>query len=431
MRRGMRRRSSGGAPVTLRRDSAVLIGLDSMQGLQAARILHGHGVPVIAIAKDPRHDACRTNVCDDIRIADTRSDELIAHLLDLGRTLPNKAVLLPCEDANVLLVSRHRDVLNPYFHIALPPAETVEMLMDKTRFYAYAQAQGLPIPPTHFLHRSDDLDAALPSLRFPAILKPSNSATRPWESNCMVSAFKVTTAEELRTAYDRYRAFTDVFILQDWIAGPDSSLYSCNAYFDRHGDALATFVARKVRQWPPHIGKSSLGVECRSDEVLHETLRLFGNVGYHGLGYVEFKLDERYGKQFIIEPNVGRPTGRSAIAEAGGVELLYTMYCDLLGLPLPDRRTQHYGSAKWIHLRRDLQSALYYWRQGDLTVREWLRSWRGPKAYALFSLRDPGPFVSDAWRVMRVLLSPAERNRRRWTRQTRKTDQHATSSVSS
>jgi D-aspartate ligase len=386
-----------------------------MQGLQAARILHGHDVPVIAFAKDPRNDACTTNVCDEIRFVNTRGDELIDELVRLGATLPQKAVLYPCEDGNVRLVSRHRDRLRDHFHIALPPADIVEMLMDKSRFYAYAQEHDLPIPATWFLRTDGDLDAACGQVRFPAIVKPANSATRLWEKNCMFSAFRVESVAELRTVHDRYREFTEVLILQEWISGPDSNLYSCNCYLDRDSEPLAAFVARKLRQWPPHIGKSSFGVECRSDEVLSETLRLFRGVGYRGLGYVEFKFDERFGRHFIVEPNVGRPTGRSALAEAGGVELLYTMYCDLLGLPLPQAREQRYGTAKWVHLRRDLQSALYYWRRGELTLRDWARSWRGPKAFALFSLRDPRPFLSDGWRVARALLSRAERDRRRWS----------------
>jgi D-aspartate ligase len=397
---------------------AVLVGLDSMQGLQAARILHARGVPVIAFAKDPNNAACRTNVCREIRITKTRSEELISDLENLGRTLGEKAVLFPCEDQNVRLISRYRSTLEPWFHIALPPPDTVEMLMDKTRFYRYAIDEGLPIPPTYFLKTREDLESALHSLAFPAILKPSNSATRLWEKNCMFSAFKIEDEDELFTVYERYRDFTDVMILQEWIAGPDSNLFSCNTYFGTDGEPLVTFVARKVRQWPPHIGKSSLGVECRSEAVEQETLRLFRGVGYRGLGYVEFKLDERNGRQYIVEPNVGRPTGRSAIAEAGGVELLYTMYCDLTGLPLPENREQKYVGAKWIHLRRDLQSALYYWRRGDLTISQWLQSWRGHKAYALFSLRDPRPFLSDTWRVVRTMMSSEERRRRDWTIET-------------
>jgi len=107
------------------------------------------------------------------------------------------------------------------------------------------------------------------------------------------------------------------------------------------------------------------------------------------------KQDTRTGKHYIIEPNIGRPTGRSAISEAGGVELLYTKYCDLVGRPLPANRQQQYKGVKWIYFRRDLQSAFAYWRQGKLTLKDWAASWRGKKVDALFSRSDPAPFIYD------------------------------------
>ncbi len=121
------------------------------------------------------------------------------------------------------------------------------------------------------------------------------------------------------------------------------------------------------------------------------------------------KHDARSGVPLIIEPNIGRPTGRSAIAEAGGVELLYTMYCDALGWPLPAAREQRYTGARWIYLRHDAQSAFYYWRRGELGLAEWARSWRGPKTFAVWTLRDPKPFVGDLTRTLGKSLGPARR----------------------
>jgi predicted ATP-grasp superfamily ATP-dependent carboligase len=186
-----------------------------------------------------------------------------------------------------------------------------------------------------------------------------------------------------------------VLIAQEWTPGDESALYSCNCYYGRDGRPLATFVARKLRQWPPETGTSSLGEEVRNDAVLAATLALFDAVGYRGLGYVETKRDARTGRELVIEPNVGRPTGRSAIAEAGGVELLYTMYCDAQGLPLPEARVQRYVGARWIYWRHDFQAALHAWRRGRLGLRAWARSWRGRKASAVFSWRDPAPALGD------------------------------------
>jgi predicted ATP-grasp superfamily ATP-dependent carboligase len=155
-----------------------------------------------------------------------------------------------------------------------------------------------------------------------------------------------------------------------------------------------------LRQWPPATGQACLSQEVRNDEVLSETVRLFQSVDFRGLAYLEMKKDERSGRYFIVEPNIGRPTGRAASAEAGGVELLYTMYCDAVGLPLPEARTQQYRNVKWIHFLRDAQAALFYFRRRELTIREWRRSIEGPRVNALLSWKDPLPFVTALYRAL-------------------------------
>lgn len=378
---------------------AVLIGLDSITGLQTARILAGRGVDVIAIAGNRRNFCCRTRVCERIIDADIEGDGLIESLASLGQTLDERAVLFPCTDASVLLISRHRRELEPSYRVVLPEPETVEMLMHKVAFFTYAQRAGLAIPPTVVLASRSDAERAAETLRFPAVVKPSLKAQHPrWLSHLDVKAAKLSTPGELLSLYDRVGGETEAeaLIAQQWIESGDASLFSCNCYFGRDSKPLVTFVARKLRQWPPRVGTSSLGEECRNDVVLEETVRLFEGVGFRGLGYLEMKRDPA-GDHFIIEPNVGRPTGRSAIAEAGGVELVYTAYCDAVGLPLPTNVEQRYTGAKWVDLVRDFGSALYYWRRGELTPNEWRRSWSGSKAHAVLSWSDPGPFLSDVW----------------------------------
>lgn len=395
-----------------RAPKAIVIGLDSMNGIQTARILARRGVPVVAIAKDPKHYCCRTRVCERVLIADTASEGFIRALEALGPDLERKAILFPCTDMNVLLVSRHRQELEQWYHVILPAPEMVEMLMNKVSFYTYAQERGFPIPRTHFLNSQADAERAAEELTFPCVLKPPISAIPEWEQNSKLKAYKLSTPADLLDVYERARKWATDLIVQEWIVGPDANLYSCNCYLDARSQPIVTFVARKLRQWPPVTGESSLGEECRDDVVLQETVRLFQSARLCGLGYVEIKRDARSGEYFILEPNIGRPTGRSAIAEAGGVELLYTMYCDTLGLPLPDNLQQEYKGVKWISLRRDLQSALYHWQEGDLTLKEWWRSVRGPKAYALFSWTDPGPFLGDLQRAVRLYLQPEERRKR-------------------
>ncbi len=394
-----------------RNPHAIVIGLDGMAGIQTARTLARHRIPVIGIAKNAEHHCCRTNVCEEIVIAGTQTPDIVDTLLKIGPALPKKAVLFPCHDMTVRIIAEHRDRLEPWFHIAVPDHEIVEMLTSKVGFYNHAVKHGFKVPQTFKLRNQNDALQAAEKLRFPGVLKPSSTSSS-WDQNTIAKAYQVANAKEFLAQYERCKEWVDELILQQWIPGDDSSLYSCNCYIDRAGKPQATFIARKIRQWPPHVGFSSLGEECRNDEVLRESLRLFASVPYTGLGYVEFKRDERTGEHYIIEPNIGRPTGRSGIAEAGGVELLYTMYCDVLGRPLPKARTQKYLGTKWVDLRHDFQSAFYYWRNGELTLREWRESWRGRKAHTYFSWRDPAPFFADLWNTFKKVLFRSDQKRR-------------------
>lgn len=392
--------------------NAVILGLDHINGIQTVRILARHGVPVIGVAKDPEHYCVRTRLCKRIIFTDTASEALIETLIEEGPSLGQKAVLYPCTDAIVSIVSEHRDRLEPWYHIVLSAHDTVAMLMDKTRFYAFAEENGFPVSRTLFIYNKDDASKVANEFNFPCIVKPPYNSIPAWDKNSKLKAYLFDTPGEFLESYELLSSWSPTLIVQEWIVGPVRNLFSCNCYFDKNGVPVATFVARKLRQWPPETGDSCLGEECRNDEVLQETLRMFKKVNYRGLGYVEMKQDSRTGKHYIVEPNIGRPTGRSAIAEAGGVELIYSMYCDALDLPLPSQREQKYENTKWIYFGRDFQSALHYYRQGKLTLGEWLRSLRGIKIDAIFAWNDLGPFIWDLLRAIRLFLSPEERRKR-------------------
>jgi len=391
---------------------AVVVGLDTMQGIQAARILAARNIPVIALASNPQHHCCRTRVCEEILFTDTGDKELVDTLVELGPRLRQKAVIYPCQDVSVSVIAKHRKRLNRWFHIMLADTHVIDTLSGKESFHAYAAENDFVVPKTFVLRCQQDVERAAQEIDYPCVLKPSRRSQR-WDLETTSKAYKVNDAEELRRLYRQVKEWADTLIVQYWIEGSDAELYSCNVYFDRNSKLVASFVARKIRQWPPQAGSSCLGEECRNDEVLNESIRLFDTIGYTGLGYTESKYDARTGKHYFIEANLGRPTGRSAIAEAGGVEMLYAMYCDAVGLPLPKNLQQRYHGVKWLDFRHDLQAAIYYWRKGELTLRQWWQSWWGPKAHAYFSWSDPGPFFFDLWHVLRVATSRKERHRRR------------------
>ncbi|HEV2797904.1 MAG TPA: hypothetical protein VGV65_09805 [Nocardioides sp.] len=368
------------------------MGLDNITGLQTARILAARGVRVIGVAADLKHFGARTNACVEVLESPLTGDDLVVTLTSLAERLEGPAVLFPCTDGAVSALSERRHELTSFL-LPLAAHDVVDLLMDKASFAEYALEAGLPIPHTVVLRSRGDAESAAGALPYPAVLKPAaKSAT--WLSHTSAKALRVSGPEELLDTYDRVSGWSDVFLAQEWVEGGEDGLYSCNAYFDESSRALVTFVARKLRQWPPGVGTSASGVECRQDEVLEQTLTTFAQAGFHGLAYLETKLEAETGRLLIIEPNVGRPTGRSAIAERGGVELVYTAYCDAVGHPVP-QTPQRYVGTKWLDVRRDIQAAIAAHRRGELTARQWATSVRGRKAHAIWSLRDPMPFLTD------------------------------------
>ncbi len=347
----------------------------------------------IGIAADRQHFATRTRACERVLIADTGGVELIDSLRKLAEA-GDSGVILPCTDAAVLRLARDRAALGVGHALSLPSLETVLTLLDKIAFAEYAQDADLPIPRTLSIPERTLAAEAGAELGFPCVLKPAVKSDA-WQHHERYKAYKLDSSSELLATYDRVARWGDRLIVQEWIPGEDRELFGCSAYLDRESRPLATFVSRKERQWPLGVGNCTLGVECRNDEVLNVALRLFEGAQFHGLANLEMKRHATTGQYLIVEPNVGRPVSRSPIAEQGGVEMLYTAYCDAAGLPLPESRTQHYGRAKWTFVRYDVRAALAERRRGRLSAREWLRSLRGCRWDATISVSDPLPALAD------------------------------------
>jgi CelD/BcsL family acetyltransferase involved in cellulose biosynthesis len=114
-------------------------------------------------------------------------------------------------------------------------------------------------------------------------------------------------------------------------------------------------------------------------------------MNYSGLSEVEFMLDSRDGKYKLIEINA-RSCWHS-IAIGAGVDLPYLSYLDILG-----GKVKQEGFAfgvKWIRLITDVTTAALEILKGNLSISEYLNSFKGKKQYAVKSLDDPLPFIME------------------------------------
>ena len=123
------------------------------------------------------------------------------------------------------------------------------------------------------------------------------------------------------------------------------------------------------------------------------TTRFFTDVGYQGLGSMEYKRDPRDGRLVAVEPTVCRTDWQSAVADCNGVPIPWIAYCDLAGFELPPFQ-QGRVPCKWVELDSDRCSAEVSRRAGTLGRLEWALSLRPPVRGAWWSFEDPGPSLA-------------------------------------
>lgn len=373
----------------------VIVGLDNLTGLQSARLLARRRVPVHAIAGNMHHFAVRTKVVQSVTHSALSGPPLVEALQRIAVRLGEPATLLPCTDNAVTTISTHRDELEAGYRFVLPDHEQLDTLLDKARFADHARKKGLPIPPTVVVREAADAVRASAELHFPVVVKPA-AKTTDWLRATSTKAFRVDDATALRATIEQYLPIGVPLVVQDWVAGGDDALFTVNAYLDRDGSPRMAVVSQKLRQWPAVGGTGCLAVTVCDPEVVDLALRLFSGAEFRGLAYLEVKRDPASGRLVMIEANVGRPTGRAAMAEAAGVELLLTVHRDAHRRPAPlSRASADDAAVKWMYGRHDLQASARLIARRELGVSAWLRSLRGVSVDAVFDVHDPSPFLAD------------------------------------
>jgi predicted ATP-grasp superfamily ATP-dependent carboligase len=197
-------------------------------------------------------------------------------------------------------------------------------------------------------------------------------------------------------------------LIQEIIPGPDSQLLFSHLYIDKSGRLAAAWTGRKIRQRPVGFGTSTMAETLWDPMVAELSSSLMCAIGARGYASVEFKRDPGSDSYKLIEATVARTWYPHYLGTVAGVNLSLVWYRDLIGAELP--RTRRVADrVKWIDEYRDVWGGYERWREHGLPLADWVCSYRGTKAFALASLRDPLPSLCL---VVKILLDIAARLRK-------------------
>jgi D-aspartate ligase len=315
---------------------AVIIG-GGLNALGIVRSLGIEGVPLVVVDTDPKSPAMRSRYGRKVVVASLEGNSLIVSLLQLEKTISSKAVLFLTEEKTVITVSQQRDQLSGLFRIRLPQHDRLMQLMHKQGFHALGETLGANVPKTVRLENEIDL-ALLDGLTFPCILKPSKKDYAYGAR--FKKAYKVSSKEEVVKLYEEIRTVLSDMVVQEWIEGADSEIYFCLQYLGQDGEIISSFTGRKIRSWPPRVGGTASCTAAWevSQELKETTSRFFRQVGFSGMGSMEYKRDKRSGRFYMVEPTVARTDFQQEVATINGVNIPLAAYHYELGLPhVPDR----------------------------------------------------------------------------------------------
>jgi D-aspartate ligase len=395
---------------------AVLCPLDDHMGLDIARSLWSRGITVYGIDTDRSVPGRYSKACRFVHCPyseESQEEAYIDFLVEFGKSLGAKAVLYPLSDRHVLLASQYREVLERYYVYVMPPHDTMVKLTTKDGLDSISREFSIPAPQTHFLSAESDIREIARQIPFPAILKPTESTY--WHSREITQLLRKGLFEgrakvilchdsaQLISRFEQIAEYDPRMIVQEVIPGEDSRLVYAPFYLDRTSTPLGFFSGRKHRVIPTGFGSASFVETFADPELRALVFRILSDVGYKGLGGLEFKQDPRDGVYKLIEFNT-RFGMWDGLGIRCGVDLPLISYRDALGLPVESQFEFRTG-VKWVDWQRDLRAFIDYRRKGQLTFGQWFRSFRGPKMYAIYSKADWGPGVAFTFELARKLVA--------------------------
>lgn len=374
---------------------AIILGM-SVNGLGVARSLGRQGIKVFALDSTPARQAMSTRYAVCLNCPDARKDPqgLIQFLKALIKDNGSTAVLFPTSDMHNEFVHRYRRELEAFCKFAIPSVELMEKLLSKQGQHELALKYNVPIPRTYTPQNFNQVTDIAQKLHYPAIIKGLNTIT--WrEKFGDQKAIVVKSPDELTAAYKVMFANSSIeTIIQEIIEGDDSRHFKICAYYDHEGKALLRFTLQKIRQYPCDFGIGSSVVSVWDREVANLGLMFMSEMGYRGVGSIEFKRDSRDNQLKMIEINP-RLWAQNSLADACGQNFPLTVYLDLIGEKL-EAKTCFREGVKWIAFKEDRASFLGYKRQGRMTWGQWLKSLLvGEKVWSLWVWDDPMPFLKS------------------------------------
>lgn len=381
---------------------AVIMGL-MPTGLAPLRRLGAMGVPCLGIWRGRTEIGRHSKyLLRSIQVPNLAShDQLLGALDEL--TAPwrdSSPILFAASDRFAAFIDEMQDELRPRYTFRCSRRKLHTAFVDKGTTIEICSAAGVPIPRSIAIQTVQDLSSVGGDFQFPVIVKPRRTYGIDFPAKNAVAS----SAAELMKFFEERPHLLGQTVAQEVVPSGDGRIVMAISYSGRDGKVLVRATCRKLRQWPPDYGMTSLGRSEFLPEVAALTERFLNGIGYEGFAGVEFAEDARSGRYFLLEvnPRLNLPIQLALDAK---VDLIGSAYREMtLGDPAVAAPLRQIDGLYWIYLHHDVLSFLHKYRRGRITVSDWIRSIARASSHATFDLRDPKPWLASSLELARELV---------------------------
>jgi len=334
-------------------------------------------------------------VCSDIT---TVSDEAfleevieLAHQMDYQKERP---VVFTGKDDYLQFFSKYSDVLSKYFLLSFESDYAkLNKALSKLDLIDIANQAKVKIPLSW--SSKTNLSEILSQVTYPAIIKPA--VKNAPEIDVVKQAFRIKVCEkekDLREAAGLLESLSVPYVVQEYIPGDDSELFTIGVYSWR-GELKAWSTSQKIRQFPPSTGECSYGRTLHLEALVEPARRILKAIGLTGISQIEFKYHR--GEYYLIEINPRVWSWHQIHTKVGvnlakvAMDCIYGQVNDHLIEPRKEERFWMFLMMDLLHNR--LLNRNLSWVQ--LCV-NFLRS----DLEAFFSWKDPMPFIIHTWQTI-------------------------------
>ncbi|MDR4508706.1 MAG: hypothetical protein MRJ65_10825 [Candidatus Brocadiaceae bacterium] len=381
--------------ITDNKHPVIILGL-SVNALGVIRSITSIDVSCYGIFCDSSLEIARhtKHLTSTIRLSKNHSDDEILIALSRIRQKEDerRPVVIATADKYAHFISKNQEALQVHYEIRTPTKDIHDAFVDKRKTISICKQHGVLIPSSLSPESFTDIAEIGERLRFPLIVKPSNTFNVQFPGKNFV-------AKDLSLLKSFFIVHPDLIlktVIQEVVNSGDGRIVVAASYSNRKGNVEAVYTGRKIRQWQPDYGVTCFGVSENIPEIKRISYHFLNDIGYSGFAAMEFAEDKTTGRYYFLELNT-RTYYHNQLFSDAGVDLTKVAYYEMCGMDFREYMPEliEKEDIYWIDILRDVLSFAVKWGRGEIGFFEWYTSVRKASSLAVFDPCDLKPFFYD------------------------------------